>query len=113
MSSTALSAKTESVAAARGLAGVAAVAAQLAARVAEEDQLSAVIEAARAALHADECVLWAFSLGGLERVASSGHALARADEVSALLAAGDTERDKLVVRQLISEDQRLGAIRVR
>ena len=113
MSSTALSAKTESVAAARGLAGVAAVAAQLAARVAEEDQLAAVIEAARAALHADECVLWAFSLGGLERVASSGHARTRADEVSALLAAGDSERDMLVVRQLISEDQRLGAISVR
>jgi len=110
---TSLTASTDSVAAARGLAGVAAVAARLAAHGAEDDQLTLVVDAVRAALQADECVLWSFSPGGIDRIASSGHVATGADEVSALLAAGDSERDRLVVRQLITDDQRLGAISMR
>ena len=101
------------VAAPRGLAGVAAVAARLAVRDPENDQLALVVEAARAALRADECVLWSFTDGGLERLASSGHSSTRADEVSALLAAGETERNGLVVRSLIADEQRLGSISFR
>ena len=51
--------------------------------------------------------------GGLERLAASAHAATRADEVSALLALGDGERDQLAVRQLIAEDQRFGALSLR
>lgn len=108
---TALSAPSHSPA--RGLAGVAAVAAHLAARGAEHDQLASVVEAARAALQADECVLWSFSSSGLERLASSGHVATRAEDVSVLLAAGDGERDGLLVRQLVTDDQRLGAMSFR
>ena len=109
----ALSSKTGSVSASRGLAGVAAVAAQLAASGAEDEQLTAVADAARAAIHADECVLWAFSVGGLDRMASSGHVTTRPDEVSAMLAAGESERDRLVVRQLNTDDHRLGVLSLR
>ena len=108
---TALSAPSHSPV--RGLAGVAAVAEHLAARGAEHDQLASVVDAARAALHADECVLWSFSPSGLERLAASGHVATRAEDVSALLAVGDGERGGLVVRQLVSDDQRLGAISLR
>ena len=62
----------DAVAAPRALAGVAAVAARLAVREPEHDQLAAVVDAARAALSADECVLWSFSPGGLEKLASLG-----------------------------------------
>src|SRR4029453_5613656 len=48
------------VATPRALAGVAAVAARLAAREAERDHLVPGVDAARAALNADECVLWSF-----------------------------------------------------
>ena len=114
MASIGLTASTaESVSAARGLAGVAAVAAHLAARGAEEEQLSSVVEATRVALQAEECVLWSFSPGGLERLAWSGHGGTRADEVSALLAFGDGDRDTLIVRQLVADDQRLGALSIR
>jgi two-component system NtrC family sensor kinase len=89
------------------------VAEHLAARGAEHDQLASVVDAARAALHADECVLWSFSPSGLERLAASGHVATRAEDVSALLAVGDGERGVLVVRQLVSDDQRLGAISLR
>ena len=101
----------DAVATPRALAGVAAVAARLAAREAERDHLVSVVDAARGALNADECVLWAFSPGGLEKLASSGHSVTKPDEVSALLAADITERAGLVVRPLIAEEaQRLGAI---
>jgi two-component system NtrC family sensor kinase len=110
---TALSSKTGSASTARGLAGVAAVAARLAASGAEDEQLTAVVDAARAAVQADECVLWAFSVGGLDRVASSGHVVTRADEVSALLAAGESERDRLIVRQLLTDEQRFGVLSLR
>ena len=110
---TALSGRSQSASPAHGLAGVAVVAARLAAGGAERDQLEAVIEATRDALRADECVLWSFSPGGLERLASSGHLATRADEVSSLLAAGDGERDRLIVRQLVADDQRLGALSLR
>jgi two-component system NtrC family sensor kinase len=110
---TALSSKTGSASTARGLAAVAAVAARLAASGAEEEQLTAVVDAARAAVQSDECVLWAFSVGGLDRVASSGHVATRADEVSALLAAGESERDRLIVRQLLTDEQRLGVLSLR
>jgi two-component system NtrC family sensor kinase len=103
----------ESVSAARGLAGVAAVAARLAARGADEEHLAAIVDAIRIALQADECVLWLFSPGGLERLASSGHGGTRADEVSTLLASGDGERNSVIVRQLIADDQRLGALSLR
>ena len=76
----------EMVTAPRALAGIAAVAARLAAREPEHDQLVAVVEAARAAINADECVLWSFSPGGLEKLACSGHHGTKPDEVSALLA---------------------------
>jgi two-component system NtrC family sensor kinase len=110
---TALSSKTGSASTARGLAGVAAVAARLAASGAEDEQLTAVVDAARAAVQADECVLWAFSVGGLDRVASSGHVVTRADEVSALLAAGESERERLIVRQLLTDEQRFGVLSLR
>ena len=98
----------------RGLAGVAAVAARLAVRGAERDQLELVADAARSALLAEECVLWMFTPGGLERLAASAHAATRADEVSGLLAAGVAERNGLVVRPLMTADQqRLGAISFR
>ena len=73
----------------------------------------AVVDAARQALAADECALWAFSSSGLDRIALSGRGTTRADEVSMLLAAGESERDRLVVRQLVADDQRLGAISLR
>jgi two-component system NtrC family sensor kinase len=93
---------------------VAAVAATLAVREPERDQLVSVVDAARAALRADECVLWSFSPGGLEKLASSGHGPTRPDEVSALLAADLTERKGLVVRPLVTNEmQRLGAISFR
>jgi two-component system, NtrC family, sensor kinase len=110
---TALSARSEFVTPARGLAGVAVVAARLAERGAEREELASVVEAARDALRAEECVLWSLSPGGLERLAASAHAATRADEVSALLAMGEGERDQLVVRQLIAEDQRFGALSLR
>jgi two-component system NtrC family sensor kinase len=115
LASPAVSATTgDSIAAPRGLAGVALVAARLANREPELDQLSDVIDAARGALNADECVLWSFAPGGLERVAASGSGGTRADEVSALLAAGNIERNGLVVRPLITAGQdRLGAISCR
>jgi two-component system, NtrC family, sensor kinase len=103
----------KSIPATRGLSGLAAVAARLAERGDERDQLPSVLEAARAAIEADECVLWAFAPSGLERIASSGHVVTRADEVSALLALGDGERDQLVVRHLMAGEQRLGAISLR
>ena len=64
-------------------------------------------------MQADECVLWSFSSSGLERLASSGHVATRAEDVSVLLAAGDGERDGLLVRQLVTDDQRLGAMSFR
>ena len=79
------------VAAPRALAGIAAVAARLAARDPEHDQLVAVVEAARTAINAEEFVLWSFSPGGLEKLASSGHQGTKPDEVSALLAANVAE----------------------
>ena len=104
----------DTVAAPQGLAGVALVAARLAGRDPETEQLDAVVDAARAALHAEECVLWSFAPGGLERLAASGHGGIRADEVSALLAAGQAERNGLVVRPLVTDDQnRLGALSFR
>ena len=104
----------DTVASARGLAGVAAVAARLAVRDPEHDQLAGVVDAARAALGADECVLWSFAPGGLERLAASGHGGTRPDDVSSLLAAGLTERNGLVVRPLMSDEQQpFGAISVR
>jgi two-component system NtrC family sensor kinase len=104
----------DAVAAPRGLAGIAAVAARLAVREPENDQLASVVEAAKAALHADECVLWSFTPSGLERLVASPHSVARADEVSALLAAGETERKGLVARELITDErQRLGVISFR
>jgi two-component system NtrC family sensor kinase len=112
---TAFSATTpDAVAAPRSLAGVAAVAARLAVRAADENQMASVVEAARAALSAEECVLWSFTVGGLERLVSAGHTGTRPDEVSALLAAGQAERDGLVVRPLVTDErQRLGAISFR
>ena len=90
------------------------MAARLAVRHPEHDQLAAVVDAARVALQADECVLWSFTPGGLERLAVSGHGGTRPDEVSALLAAGEAERHGLVVRPLVTdEQQRLGAISFR
>jgi hypothetical protein len=109
----ALSAKTGSVNAARGLAGLAAVAARLAVSGTDEEQLASVVDAARTALEADECVLWAFTIGGLDRMAASGPTLTGADEVSVLLAAGESERDRLIVRQLSADDQRLGVMSIR
>jgi two-component system NtrC family sensor kinase len=98
----------------RGLAGVAAVAARLAVRDAERDQLELAVEAARSALLAEECVLWTFTPGGLDRLAASAHATTRPDEVSSLLAGGVAERNGLVVRPLVTGDQqRLGAISFR
>jgi two-component system NtrC family sensor kinase len=98
----------------RGLAGVAAVAARLAVRDTEIDQLASVVDAARAALGADACVLWSFAPGGLEPMASSGAPAIRADEVSSLLASGLTERNGLLVRPLVSDDQqRLGCLALR
>src|SRR5689334_24328201 len=94
----------DTVAAPRGLAGLAAVAARLAVREPETDQLMSVVEAAKGALGADECVLWSFAPGGLERFAASSHSAARADEVSALLAAGETERNGLIVRPLVTDE---------
>ena len=115
MASTTFSATTsEHGASPRGLAGVAAVAARLAVREPERDQLELVVDAARSALCADECVLWAFTPGGLDRLAASAHAATRADEVSVLLAGGVAERNGLVVRPLVTGDeQRLGAISFR
>jgi len=98
----------------RGLAGVAAVAARLAVREPEHDQLASVVDAARAAMRAEECVLWAFSPGGLEKLVSSGHGTTKPDEVSVLLAADLAERNGLVVRPLVTEEmQRFGAISFR
>ena len=113
MAPSAFSATTaDSVAVSRGLAGVAAVAARLALGAA--DQLGSVIEAVRAALHADECVLWSFTPGGLTPLASSGPRGIRAEEVSAHLAASAADSDALVVRPLIADEhQRLGAISFR
>jgi two-component system NtrC family sensor kinase len=110
---TALSAKTGSAAGPRGLAGIAAVAARLAASGAEDEQLASGIDAARTAVNADECAVWSFAPGGLDRMASSGHIATRADEVSAMLAAGECERDQLVVRPLMTDDQRLGVLSMR
>ena len=62
---------------------------------------------------AEECVLWGINPGGLERVAASGRAETTADDVSRLLARGGGERDGLVVRPLMAEDDRLGALSVR
>jgi PAS domain S-box-containing protein len=109
----ALSSKIGSVSAARGLAGVATVASHLAASGREGEQLAFVVDATRAAVHAEECVLWSFSLGGLDRIASSGHIGTRPDEVSAMLASGESERDRLIVRPLITEEQRLGVLSLR
>jgi len=109
----ALSSKIGSVSAARGLAGVATVASHLAASGREGEQLAFVVDATRAAVHAEECVLWAFSLGGLDRIASSGHVGTRPDEVSAMLASGESERDRLIVRPLLTEEQRLGVLSLR
>jgi two-component system, NtrC family, sensor kinase len=72
-----------------------------------------VVDAARSALQADECVLWSFSPGGLERLASAGRMITRADEVSPLLASGQSEHDGLVVRTLMADDHRLAAISLR
>ena len=115
MASTTYSATTsEHAASLRGLAGVAAVAARLAVREPERDQLELVVDAARSALAADECVLWTFTPGGLDRLAASAHASTRADDVSALLAGGVAERNGLVVRPLVTGDQqRLGALSFR
>src|SRR5262249_44127764 len=90
----------DTVAAPPSLAGLAAVAARLAVREPETDQLVSVVEAAKGAIGADECVLWSFTPGGLERLAASLHSGARADEVSALLAGGELERNGLIVRPL-------------
>ena len=104
----------EVIAAPRALAGIAAVAARLAARDPEHDQLVAVVEAARTAINADECVLWSFSPGGLEKLASSGHQGTKPDEVSALLAADLAEANGIIVRPLLAEEpQPLGAISFR
>jgi len=98
----------------RGLAGVAAVAARLAQRGGEHEQLGSVIEAARVALRADNCTLWSFTPSGLERLASAGHSTTSPEEISVLLAAGEAERTGLVVRPLIADEhQRLGAISFR
>jgi two-component system NtrC family sensor kinase len=99
--------------AARGLASVAVVAARLASRQPGRDQLGSVVEAARVTLRAEECVLWTFTPGGLERLASSGRDCTRVDQVSALLASGETERPGLAVRPLLSDDRRLGALSLR
>jgi len=106
----ALSAPADTAPAARGLAGIAAVAAQLAVHHAGGDHVDVVAEAARAALGADACAVWRFTPGGLERLAAAGRAVARPEEVSAMLAAGDTERDGTVVRHLATDDLRLGAV---
>jgi two-component system NtrC family sensor kinase len=105
--------KTGSASGPRGLAGIAAVAARLAASGAEDEQLASGIDAARTAVNADECAVWSFALGGLDRMASSGHIATRADEVSAMLAAGESERGRLVVRPLVADDQRLGVLSMR
>jgi two-component system NtrC family sensor kinase len=102
------------VAAPRALAGIAAVAARLAAREPEHDQLVAVVDAARAAVNADECVLWSFSPGGLEKLASSGHQGTKPDEVSALVAADLAEANGIIVRPLVTDEpQPLGVISFR
>lgn len=103
----------DSAPAARGLAGVAAVAACLARHPDGREHLPAVLDAIRSALRAEEAVLWSFRPGGLERLASAGHTSLRADEVSALLAAGEEDRDDIAVRQLMADDQRLGALSIR
>ena len=72
-----------------------------------------MVEATRVALRAEECVLWGMNPGGLERVAWSGRDETTADEVSRLLARGGGERDGLVVRPLMADDDRLGALSVR
>jgi two-component system NtrC family sensor kinase len=112
LASTALS-TSSAPAAARGLAGVAAVAARLAARQSDVAQLDGVAEAARVALNAEECVIWAAYPGGLGRLASSGRDATAPEDVSQLLARGGGERDGLVVRRLLADDQWLGALSVR
>ncbi len=103
----------DAVAAPRALAGIAAVAARLAAREPEHDQLVAVVDAARAAVNADECVLWSFSPGGLEKLASPGHQGTKPDEVSALLAADLAEANGIIVRPLLTDEpQPLGVISI-
>ena len=107
-------ANADAVAAPRALAGSAAVAARLAAREPEHDQLVAVVDAARAAVNAEECVLWLFSPGGLEKLASAGHQGTKPDEVSALLAADLAEANGIIVRPLLSDElQPLGVISFR
>ncbi|HEX6052027.1 MAG TPA: ATP-binding protein [Gemmatimonadaceae bacterium] len=113
MASTAITPTTGAAAAARGLAGVAAVAARLAARQSGTDQLHAVVEAARVALNAEECVVWAANPGGLERHAASGRDQTAPAQVSRLLARGGGERDGLTVLRLVADDVWLGAISVR
>jgi two-component system NtrC family sensor kinase len=106
-------ASADTVALSRGLAGVAAVAARLALHGAD-DHLGAVMNAVREALRAEECVLWSFTPGGLEAMASSGSRGTRVDEVSAMLAAAALERNGLFVRALVADEhQRLGALSVR
>jgi two-component system NtrC family sensor kinase len=112
LASTAIS-TTRNAAAARGLAGVAAVAARLAERQGWSHQLDAVAEASRVAIGAEECVIWGMNPGGLDRVASSGRGETTPAQVSRLLARGGGERDGLVVRRLVADDQWLGAISVR
>jgi len=93
--------------------GVAAVAACLALDPADDD-LGSLLDALRAALRADECVLWSFTPGGLELLASSGPRGTRADEVSAMLANSAAESNGLFVRPLVvDEHQRLGALSFR
>jgi two-component system NtrC family sensor kinase len=104
----------DSVGLSRGLAGVAAVAARLAERGVEHDQLASVVEAARIALRAENCVLWLFTPSGLERLVSAGNSSTGAEEISVLLAAGESERKGLVVRALVADEhQRLGALSFR
>ena len=112
MASTAVT-TTSSATAARGLAGVAAVAARLAAQQSGTGQLKAVADAVLVALNADECVLWAANPGGLERLASAGREGTRAEDISPLLARGGGERNGLTVLRLVADEQWFGAISVR
>jgi len=104
----------DSIALSPGLAGVAAVASRLALCDGDPDQLGSVIDAAREALRAHECVLWSFTPGGLEPIASSGVRGMTVEQVSALLAGPEPGRSGVVVRALVADERdRVGAISFR
>ncbi len=89
------------------------VAAHLAAGGPIDDALHKVLELLRRALTASDVAVWTFAPAGLTRTWGAGHGGTTDTEIVALLEAGDSANDRIVIARMIAGERHLGVLVLR